>query len=99
MLFCWLDTPQRQSDVLRMAPGDVEDGGINVVQQKTGRVVAPSRRSGGCAGGLELLPFVQTPKGEAYNTDRSQAAWRPAAEMAGRLHLPRAPRVERRETA
>ncbi len=30
-------TGQRQSDVLRMAPGDVEDGGINVVQQKTGK--------------------------------------------------------------
>jgi integrase len=30
-------TGQRQEDVLRMGPGDVEDGGINVVQQKTGK--------------------------------------------------------------
>ena len=30
-------TGQRQSDVLRMGPSNVEDGGIVVVQQKTGR--------------------------------------------------------------
>jgi integrase len=30
-------TGQRQADVLRMSPGDIEDGGINVVQQKTGK--------------------------------------------------------------
>ena len=30
-------TGQRQADVLRMAPSDIEDGGINVMQQKTGK--------------------------------------------------------------
>ena len=30
-------TGQRQADVLRMGPGDIEDGGIVVVQQKTGK--------------------------------------------------------------
>ena len=30
-------TGQRQADVLRMAPCDIEDGGINVTQQKTGK--------------------------------------------------------------
>jgi integrase len=30
-------TGQRQSGVLRMGPDDMEDGGINVVQQKTGK--------------------------------------------------------------
>ena len=30
-------TGQRQTDVLRMSPNDIEDGGINVVQQKTGK--------------------------------------------------------------
>ena len=30
-------TGQRQADVLRMAPCDIEDGGINVTQQKTVR--------------------------------------------------------------
>lgn len=30
-------TGQRQADVLRMSPSDIEDGGINVVQQKTGK--------------------------------------------------------------
>jgi integrase len=30
-------TGQRQADVLRMGPQDVEDGGLNVRQQKTGK--------------------------------------------------------------
>ena len=30
-------TGQRQADVLRMAPSNIEDGGINVTQQKTGK--------------------------------------------------------------
>ena len=30
-------TGQSQADVLRMSPSDIEDGGINVVQQKTGK--------------------------------------------------------------
>ena len=30
-------TGQRQADVLRMAPHHIEDGGINVIQQKTGK--------------------------------------------------------------
>lgn len=70
-------TGQRQSDVLRMAPGDVEDGGINVVQQKTGKELWVPLHDDlvGALEGWSCSPFVQTPKGEAYNTDRFQAAW------------------------
>jgi integrase len=65
-------TGQRQSDVLRMGPGDVEDGGINVVQQKTGKELWVPLHDDllGALKGWSSAPFVQTLKGEAY-TPRS----------------------------
>jgi integrase len=70
-------TGQRQEDVLRMAPEHVEDGGINVVQQKTGKELwlplhcdlkaALEDWSGS--------PYVLTPRGKAYTPDSFRAAW------------------------
>ncbi|MGD0532632.1 MAG: tyrosine-type recombinase/integrase [Methyloceanibacter sp.] len=73
-------TGQRQADVIRMGKGDLEDGGIKVVQQKTGKELwiplhadlkEEMRR-------WEIRPpwcFVQTPKGDGYDTERFRAAW------------------------
>lgn len=63
-----------------MGKGDLEDGGIKVVQQKTGKELwiplhadlkEEMRR-------WEIRPpwfFVQTPKGDGYDTERFRAAW------------------------
>lgn len=70
-------TDQRQSDVLRMGPGDVQDGGINVVQQKTGKELWVPLHAD-LRGALENWtgsPYVRTSKGEAYTADRFRAAW------------------------
>ena len=70
-------TGQRQADVLRMSPSDVEDGGINVVQQKTGKELwvplHPNLRIAleGWAGS----PYVLNRKGEPYTSDRFRTAW------------------------
>jgi hypothetical protein len=73
-------TGQRQADVVRMGKGDLEDGGLHVRQQKTGKALwiplhgslkAEMQR-------WDVTPpwnFVQTPKGEAYDTERFRAAW------------------------
>jgi hypothetical protein len=70
-------TGQRQEDVLVMAPEHVEDGGVNVVQQKTGKELwvplhadprSPLESWGGS-------PYVLTPKGEPYTPQRFRAAW------------------------
>jgi len=70
-------TGQRQADVVRMSPGDVEDGGIKLTQQKTGKVLwvplhADLKAELGSWGGN---PYVRTPKGEAYTPERFRAAW------------------------
>ncbi|HEV7464349.1 MAG TPA: tyrosine-type recombinase/integrase, partial [Methyloceanibacter sp.] len=73
-------TGQRQADVLRMSKAHLEDGGIKVVQQKTGKELwiplhgdlKEEMR------GWEVTPpwiFVQNAKGKPYNTDRFRAAW------------------------
>lgn len=73
-------TGQRQADVLRMSKADLEDGGIKVKQQKTGKELwiplhvdlKEQMR------GWEVTPpwiFVQNARGEAYSTDRFRAAW------------------------
>ena len=70
-------TGQRQSDVLRMGPDDVEDGGLNVRQQKTGKQLwVPLHRDLIAAmTGWDSSPFVQTPRGESYTAKRFRAAW------------------------
>jgi integrase len=70
-------TGQRQADVLRMRPEHIEDGGINVTQQKTGKELWVPLNDDlvSALSGWNSSPFVQTPKGEAYTTDRFQAAW------------------------
>ena len=70
-------TGQRQADVLRMGPEDIEDGGINVVQQKTGKELWVPLHAN-LRDALEAWscsPFVQTPKGEGYTPDRFRSAW------------------------
>jgi integrase len=84
-------TGQRQADVIRMSKADLEDGGIKVKQQKTRKELwiplhkdlkAEMER-------WEVGPpwlFVQTPKGEGYDTMRFRAAWtRLMATPAGRI--------------
>jgi integrase len=71
---------QRQADVIRMGKADLEDGGVNVVQQKTGKKLwIPLHRSlREEMRDWEVTPpwtFVRNAKGEAYNTDRFRAAW------------------------
>jgi integrase len=72
-----LHTGQRQADVLRMAPEHIEDGGINVIQQKTGKelwvplneeIIVALRSWDGS-------PYVRTPRGESYSPDSFRAAW------------------------
>src|SRR6185369_10507799 len=84
-------TGQRQADVIRMSKADLEEGGIKVKQQKTGKELwvplhadlkAEMER-------WEVRPpwlFVQTPKGEGYDTQRFRAAWTRLMETeAGRI--------------
>ena len=68
-------TGQRQADVLRMGPEQIEDGGINVVQQKTGKKLWVPLHAAlrSALEGWTCSPFVQTTKGESYSPDR--AAW------------------------
>jgi integrase len=70
-------TGQRQSDVLRMGPDDIEEGGLNVRQQKTGKKLwVPLHRDLIPAmAGWDSSPFVETPRGESYTADRFRAAW------------------------
>jgi hypothetical protein len=73
-------TGQRQADVLRMAKTDLEDGGINVTQQKTGkRLWIPLHKDLRIEmERWEAKPpwtLVQTPRGHAYSSGRFRAAW------------------------
>ena len=88
------------------SPANVEDGGINVIQQKTGKELWVPLHDDlvGALKGWSSAPFVQTPKGEAYRplpgcVDAADERHACRQDQGGRLHLPRAPRVERRETA
>jgi integrase len=70
-------TGQRQSDVLRMAPEHVEDGGIVVRQQKTGKELWVPLHDD-LRGALDSWggsPYVQTPKGTPYTAETFRAAW------------------------
>ena len=85
-------TGQRQADVLRMSPSDIEDGGINVVQQKTGKELwvplHPDLR--GALEGWHSSPYVLDRKGNGYTSDRFRAGWAefmtrtPAGRIRGR---------------
>lgn len=70
-------TGQRQADVLRMGSEDVEDDGLNVRQQKTGKQLwVPLHRDLMAAmAGWDSHPYVQTPRGGAYTPERFRAAW------------------------
>jgi integrase len=70
-------TGQRQADVLRMAPEHVEDGGIHVVQQKTGKELwVPLHTDLKAAlANWSSSPYVQTPNAKPYTPERFRAAW------------------------
>ena len=70
-------TGQRQADVLRMSPSNVEDGGINVVQQKTGKELWVPLHADlrGALASWSCSPFVRTPKSQPYTPERFRAAW------------------------
>ncbi|MGB2931972.1 MAG: tyrosine-type recombinase/integrase, partial [Methyloceanibacter sp.] len=73
-------TGQRQTDVIRMSKADLEDGGIKVKQQKTGKELwiplhAALREE---MRAWEVTPpwtFVQNAKGQPYTAERFRAAW------------------------
>ena len=70
-------TGQRHADVLRMTPEHVEDGGIHVRQQKTGKELWVPLHSD-LRVELEMWdssPYVLSSKGEPYTADRFRAAW------------------------
>ena len=84
-------TGQRQSDVIRMSKADLDDGGIEVKQQKTGKElwIPLHQHLKDEMERWEVLPpwiFVQTPKGEGYDPVRFRAAWTRLMETpAGRI--------------
>jgi integrase len=101
-------TGQRQADVLRMGPSDIEDGGINVVQQKTGKELwVPLHASlRDALEGWNCSPFVLTPKGEGYTPrplqkrlDAPDERHACRTHQEGGLHLPRLEGVECGEVA
>jgi integrase len=70
-------TGQRQADVLRMRPEDIEDDGIVLVQQKTGKELwvplHPDLRA--ALEGWNSSPFVVSRRGKSYTADRFRSAW------------------------
>jgi len=73
-------TGQRQADVIRMGKADLEDGGIKVVQQKTGKELwIPLHKDLKAEmDRWEVGPpwlFVQAPKRQGYDAERFRAAW------------------------
>jgi integrase len=72
-----------------MAPEHVEDGGINVVQQKTGKELwVPLHPDLSAAlAGWEGSPFVQNTKGKPHSTNAFKALWSDLMERtpAGRI--------------
>jgi integrase len=70
-------TGQRQEDVLVISPEHIDDGGIKVVQQKTGKELWVPLHAD-LKGELESWdgsPYVRTPKNEPYTPERFRAAW------------------------
>lgn len=59
-------TGQRQADVVRMSPGDIEDGGIKLTQQ-IGVVGAAARRSEGRASKMERRSLCANAQGRAVH--------------------------------
>ena len=70
-------TGQRQADVLRMSPHHIEDDGINVIQQKTGKQLWVPLHANlrGALTSWDGSPYVRTPKGCSYTPDGFRAAW------------------------
>ena len=70
-------TGQRQADVLRIAPEHIEDGGIVVVQQKTGKELWVPLHADlrGALEGWISSPYVVNRKGEYYTPERFRSAW------------------------
>jgi integrase len=70
-------TGQRQADVLRMAPEHIEDGGIVVVQQKTGKELWVPLHSDlkTATESWGSSPYVVDRKGKPYTAVRFRAAW------------------------
>jgi len=100
-------TGQRQADVLRMSKADLEDGGIKVKQQKTGKELwIPLHQSlREEMRGWEVTPpwvFVQDAKGCPYSTEQvprgvvaPDAPYPGGPDQAGRLDLSWTSRLER----
>ena len=82
-------TGQRQADVLRMSPSDIEDDGINVTQQKTGKELwvplHPDLR--GALKHWDSSPYVVNRKGGPYTPERFRSAWADfmSGTIAGRI--------------
>ena len=82
-------TGQRQADVIRMAPEYIEDGGIVVVQQKTGKELwvplHPDLR--GAIESWRGSPYVMNRKGKPYTPERFRSTWADLMERtpAGRI--------------
>ena len=70
-------TGQRQSDVLRMGPEQIEDGGIVVVQQKTGKELWVPLHADlkGALESWDSSPYVVNCKGAAYSAHNFRLAW------------------------
>jgi len=84
-------TGQRQADVLRMAPEHIDDGGIVVVQQKTGKELwVPLHPDLGTAlEGWDSSPYVINRKRRVVHSSALQ-------ERLGRLHERHACRQDQR---
>ena len=80
-------TGQRQADVLRMAPEHIEDGGIVVVQQKTGKELwVPVHPDLRCSlEGWRSSPYVVNRRGVSFTAGALQShLGRPDGEDACR---------------
>jgi integrase len=82
-------TGQRQADVLRMNHKDIEDGGILVTQQKTGKELwvplHPALKD--ALEGWSSSPYVVNRRGEPYTPERFRGVWAHVMEYtpAGRI--------------
>ena len=102
-------TGQRQADVIRMSKADLEDGGIKVVQQKTGKELwIPLHKDLKVEmelGGRPPLALRADAQGRGLRHHAVQGGLDEidgdagGADQNGRLHLPWYPRLERSELA
>jgi integrase len=100
-------TGQRQADVLRMGPGDIEDVGIVVVQQKTGKELWVPLHSNlrGAMESWDSSPYVVNQRGASglhlrplqIGLGRLHGRDACRQDQGGGLRLPWAARVELRE--